>query len=271
MLLKLFIRLITPTRVFRNYIREAVEITNLNIIPILTVNIIFALIIVGTYSGLMFLVFKFFYERNAQNVALGFSGLPIVAYLLCGIIRFYFSLVRKAKINMSLLLVDYRKYFHILLLLIIYYTIYVLYVKIAADFADFDGRVVRIRIILGLFTFLWLLVRLIFSPLFVVDKGYTARKAMKASFLLTSGKTMKTFSLVFFSTLLFLSGFFLGIGFLYTFSLIMIGFVLSFDINLKNRFSRRRKLINEAAVETKRQLEDTGFFKSVKEEIPENE
>ncbi|MDX1960598.1 MAG: hypothetical protein SFU98_18650 [Leptospiraceae bacterium] len=268
MLLKLFIRLLTPTRILRNYLREAISITNLNIIPILAVNSIFSIIIFFTYFGLMFLVFNFFYERNAQNAVLGFSGIPIIAYFVCSLIRFYLSLVRKSKINITLFTITFKKYYSIVILLVFYYLLYVIYVKVAFEIGEVDGRMLRTQVILGVFVFIWLLVRLIFSPLFVIEKGYSARKAMKASFLLTSGRTIKSFSLIFSSIFIFLSGFFLGIGFLYTFSLVMVGYILSYDINLKNRFSRRKKLIHQAAIEVKQQLEDTGFFKT--NSIPEN-
>ena len=50
----------------------------------------------------------------------------------------------------------------------------------------------QIRVLLGVVLFFWTIARLIFAPFFVIDADYNAREAMKASFLLTSGKTFKT-------------------------------------------------------------------------------
>jgi hypothetical protein len=63
--------------------------------------------------------------------------------------------------------------------------------------------------------------------------------------------------LVFASLFLIFGFLFLGIGIIYSFSLFMIAFVIAYDINLKNRFSRRKKLIQMSAIETRKQINET--------------
>lgn len=190
-------------------------------------------------------------------MVLGFTGIPFISFFSTGILRFYLAMVRKSEIRNNLLLIDYRKYLNLTVLFLLYYFLYVILIKGIEDFSEYEG-LMRLRLISGVVLFIWLLSRLIFSPFFVIDKGYTARKALKSSFLLTSGRTIKTFLLISISTFFMLSGmFFFIVGVLYTFSLFMVSFVLAYDINLKNRFSRRKKLIHITTLETKKQIEDT--------------
>ena len=125
-----------------------------------------------------------------------------------------------------------------------------------------------------------------------MDADYNARQAMKASFLLTSGKTFKTISLLTISVIFLVGGLIFNIalsfivheiifvlnsysiyqigipiiilGSAYPFSLIIISFVMSYDINMKNKYSRRKILITQAAVIVKRKLEDTNIFEAIK-------
>jgi hypothetical protein len=301
MLLKLLVRLLTPPRIFWNYVKEGTMIAVSNFVPVIAMNSFFALSLFLTYFGLMFLVFQLAYERDTQDILLGYLGIPVVSFFLCSLIRFHYALVRKAQIKMEIFLIATRKYFHVFLLFTIYYTIYVLAFKMVFEIGEMEG-IYKIRVIAGVGIFFWVLVRLIFSPFFVIEKGYSARKAMKASFLLTSGRTIKTLMLllscvlilsvilggsiylVLKTSLLALASLridsgvqnlliwipgFAGLSLLclvasaFAFSLLNIAFVMSYDINLRNRFSKKKKLIYEAAIETKRKLEDTGFFQAL--------
>lgn len=308
MLLKVFLRLLIPPRIFWNYVREGSSIAFQNTLPVVVMNSLFLIITFLTYFSLMFLVFQIAYEREVQNLLLGYLSLPIISFFVCSLIRFHIALVRKSQIKMDLFLIDYRKYFNILVLFTLYYSLYVLLIKVVYEISEYDG-LLKTRIAVGVVVFFWLVVRLIFSPYYVIDKGYNARKSLKASFLLTSGRTVKTFLLLFFSIFI-LSVVFLPIAFglfhfslyalniirtnpdslnlflwvgvfaivsiflisilAYFFSLSQITFVMSFDINLKNKFSRRKKIIYEAAIETKKQLEDTGFFNALPPSEEEN-
>lgn len=304
MLFRFLVKLLIPPRIVINYFREGVHIVLSNIFPVLAMNSFFGFVVFFTYFGFMFLVFHLVYQREMQNVLLGFLGIPVVSFFFCSLIRFHFGLVRKAKIQMDIFLIHYKKYLHVFLLFTLYYALYNLAFKAIFDFGELEG-INKLRAILGICLFFWIVVRLIFSPFFVIEKGYSARKAMKASFLLTSGRTIKTIIL-----LLFCFGIFgivlYGFGYLifetsriayriiksnpdfFTvaswvvgfsvlvifslaivslfFSLMNIALVMSYDMYLKNRFSRRKKLIFEAAVETKRKLEDTGFFQAIAHE-----
>ena len=206
---------------------------------------------------MMFPVLRFVFERQNQDIVLGFSGVIVISFFSIGVIRFYLALVRKSEIKTNLLLIDFKKFIHIWILFSLYYSVYIFLIKVVEDLSEYEG-IMKIRVIFGIFLFFWLLTRLIFSPFFVVDKGYSARKALKSSFLLTSGRTIKTAILLLFASLFLIIGFlFLGIGVVYSFSLFMIAFVIAYDINLKNRFSRRKKLIQMSAIETRKQINET--------------
>ena len=206
---------------------------------------------------MMFPVLRFVYERQNQDIVLGFSGVIVISFFSIGIIRFYLALVRKSELKTNLLLIDWKKFIHIWILFSLYYSVYIFLIKVVEDLSEYEG-IMKVRVVFGIFLFFWLLTRLIFSPFFVVDKGYSARKALKSSFLLTSGRTIKTAILFLFASLFLIIGFlFLGIGIVYSFSLFMIAFVIAYDINLKNRFSRRKKLIQMSAIETRKQINET--------------
>lgn len=305
--LRVLIRLLIPPRIVSNYIKEGFQIILNNFLPVLTMNAFFIVIVSLTYFLLMFVVFQIAYERETQNILLGFLGIPITSFFFCSLIRFHYALVRKSKIKMEILLVDFRKYFHVFLLFTLYYALYNLAFKAIFEFDELD-LMNKLRAIAGIGFFFWIVVRLVFSPFFVVEKGYSARKAMKSSFLLTSGRTIKTLVLILLSSGFFLMisscvGFFvfevsrtayrftkgssellliaswiLGFSVLFLFSLVVvsiafallnIALVMSYDIFLKNRFSRRKQIVYEAAIETKRKLEDTGFFQALNEDIQE--
>lgn len=285
------IKLFTPPQIVINYVKESMAIAHKRFLLSASASLIFTVLLTLTYLSMIFLVFAIAYERETQNMLLGYLSLPIVSYFVCGFIRFYLRLVRGLPVNLKILFAGHRGYLHIMILLAAYYSLYILLFKIAFYMKDYD-RVMQIRILLGVAAFFWTVARLIFAPFFVIDADYTARQAMKASFLLTSGKTFKTFSLLIISVIFLVGGLIVNIalsflihevvfifqsysiyqvgipiiifGSAYPFSLIIIAFVVSYDINLKNKYSRRKQLITQAAIIVKRKLEDTNIFEAVK-------
>lgn len=301
---KFLIRLLVPPKIVFNYIREGIQIILNNFFPVLSMNSFFGIVVFITYFSLMFFVFEVSYERELQNILLGFLGIPIISFFFCSLVRFHYALVRRSKIKMDVFLIDFRKYFHIFLLFTLYYALYNLAFKAIFDFEELKG-LNKLRALLGTGLFFWLVIRLVFSPFFVIEKGYSARKAMKSSFLLTSGRTIKTAILILLAAGIFvlilysfgflvfevsriayrvtkgstdvfiISSWILGFSVVFIFSLTIISLsfallnialVMSYDIYLKNKFSRRKKIIYEAAIQTKRRLEDTGFFHSLSED-----
>ncbi len=288
---KVLVKLFTPPQIVINYVKESVAVAHKNFLITIAASLIFTLILSATYFSMIYLVFLIAYERETQNMLLGYLSLPIVTYFVCGFIRFYLRLVRGLKVNLKILFAGHKGYFQILILLAAYYSLYILLFKVAFFMKDYD-RIMQIRIIMGLVLFFWSISRLIYSPFFVIDADFNARQAMKASFLLTSGKTFNTFSLLMISVMFLVGGLIFNIalsfviheiifvlnsysiyqigipiiilGSAYPFSLIIIAFVMSYDINLKNKYSRRKILITQAAVIVKRKLEETNIFEAVK-------
>ncbi len=288
---KVLVKLFTPPQIVINYVKESMAIAHKSFLITTLASLLFTLLLSTTYFSMIFLVFAIAYERETQNMLLGYLSLPIVSFFVCGFIRFYLRLVRGLSVNLKILFLGHKRYFQILLLLAAYYSLYILLFKIAFFIKDYD-KIMQIRILMGVVLFFWTIARLIFAPFFVIDADYSAREAMKASFLMTSGKTFKTFSLLTISVIFLIGGLIFNIalsfiiheilfvlqtfaiyqigipiiilGSAYPFSLIIIAFVVSYDINLKNKYSRRKHLITQAAVIVKRKLEDTNIFETVK-------
>ena len=274
---KVLTRLFTPAGIFVTYLQESARILNQNLLNAIIVNIAFGAIITATHVAIMFLAFELSPVKSIQAILLGYINLPITSFFLVGLIRFYTKVARKEPASFTLLFRGYRNYFQMFVLFVVYYTLYILLVKIISDYKFYEG-VIQIRLILGVFFFFWLLLRFIFAPLFVVnEENCRARQAMKNSFALTSGRTIKTFLLIIFVLTVFASGFpvFL-IGIVYTFGLSMIILVIAFDINLKNEYSYRRKLIDEVAVKTKKNIDEvteatTKTIKNIAHLLPKEE
>lgn len=259
-------RLFTPLGIFVKYLKESSRLLNDNLWNVIAVNVMFGLIVTISLTAVMFLVFELSPIRSVQIVLLGYLHLPITCYFVVGLLRFYVAIARKQPASFTLLFKGSKKYFHMLVLFMIYYTLYVLLVKIIADFKFYEG-IIQIRLLVGFFFFFWLLVRFFYAPLFViVYDNCTPRQAMRSSFVITSGRMLKTFILILFFLGVFISGLaFFVVGVAYTFGLSMIIFVMAYDIILKNEFSLRKKLINEVAVKTKKNVDQvtTKTFKNI--------
>ena len=260
---KVLVKLFTPPQIVINYVKESMAIAHKSLLMTTLASLLFTLLLSATYFSMIFLVFMIAYERETQNMLLGYLSLPIVSFFVCGFIRFYLRLVRGLTVSLKILFQGHKRYFQILILLAAYYSLYILLFKIAFFIKDYD-KIMQIRILFGVVLFFWTIARLIFAPFFVIDADYNARQAMKASFLLTSGKTFKTFSLLFISVIFLVGGLIFNIalsfvvheilfvlqsfsiyqigipiiilGSAYPFSLIIIAFVVSYDINLKNKY-----------------------------------
>jgi hypothetical protein len=275
------VKVFTPFQIFYNYLKESFLIVQKNFKLTLAFNILYILLLTAIYSGLMFPILHLVYDRENQDMLLGFTSIPIVSYFTCGFIKYYLRLVRNQPISIKYLFLGSKKYLQITILLLLYYSLYILLIKITTTIYDYD-KIMQIRIILGVLLFFIIVARLIYSPLFVIDAEYNARDAMRSSFLLTSGKTKKVLTLLISSLLLLVFFLFLMVllSFMlfkisefimvyniyqiavpviiltasYPFAIIMIAFIISYDINLKNKYSKRKKLINEAAIFVKKKL-----------------
>ena len=234
-------RVMLAPEALRNYIRESAQLTHGRFFRVFSANLIFALLVIGAHVVLMFQVLGS-RPRGEQNIMLGYLTLPVTTFALSGILRFYLDLVRGQAAHISLVFQGWKSYLNLFLLLVVYYSLYVLLFKIVFTIGDYK-TIIQIRIVLGLLFFIWLFARLLFAPLFVVDGGFGAKEAIKRSFFLTSGRTIKTLVLI--STyLLVLFGGLLGfvLGILYTFALVVNAYVMTYDIYLGNEYSRHKRI-----------------------------
>lgn len=258
--IKMLTRLFTPPRIFVNYARESIDITRKSFAGVLFVNLIFVMALTAAHLIIMYYgILKLPYERRIQTILLGYSTLPFTAYFSCGLLRYYIALGRRLPVRSLLIFKGDKMYLQMLLLGIFYYSLFVLLFKVALDLSVYQGiineTVIKARIILGAGFFIWLLIRLIYSPFFIIDQEQSLRQAIKSSLLLTSGMTIRTMFLILFTTIAFFSGILVfGIGILITFALAMVAFVLSYDIRLKNKYSRKKKIINQAAIKTRKDI-----------------
>ncbi|MEM7181660.1 MAG: hypothetical protein AAF518_12150 [Spirochaetota bacterium] len=258
--IKILTRLFTPPRIFANYAKESIAITRKSLGQILFVNITFFTIVAAIHLGIMFyVILKLPYERKLQTILLGYSTIPFTAYFLCGLLRYYIALARRLPVKASISLRGDKQYFQMLFLCLSYYSLYVMLFKVALSLDDYDGIVnegiIKIRVIVGVIFFFWLFIRLIYSPFFIVDQEQSMRQAIKSSLLLTSGMTIRTSILIFFIALAFASGALAFIvGAFISFALATVAMILSYDIRLKNKYSRRKKIINQAAIKTRQDI-----------------
>lgn len=284
---KVLIKIFTPAQIFLNYLKESVKIAHQYFWKTYLFTMSFILISTLIYSLLMIPIVKLIFDRENQDMILGFSSIPFLSFFVSGFIRYFLRLVRGQTVSLKYLFSGHKKFLQIFIILTTYYILYILLLKITANIQDYD-RIMQIRIFLGVILFFITISRLIYSPFFVIDADYNARKSFKSSFLLTSGKTTKTFTLLGFSILMILSFLFIsifisffifkivellniyniyhiGVPFIiftspYPFSIIMIAFILNYDIHLKNRYSKRKFIITQASVIVKNKLEDSNML-----------
>lgn len=284
---KVLVKLLTPFQILFNYLKESVKITHKNWLQTFLFTTSFILIFTAIYLFLMFPILNLVFDRENQDMLLGFTSIPFLSYFISGFIRYYLRLVRDLPVNMKYLFIGHKRFIQIFIILTLYYILYILLIKITSSIQDFD-KIMQIRILLGVILFFILISRLIYSPFFVIDADYNARDAMRSSFLLTSGRTAKNFTLLSFAILLILS--FLTLSILisyllfqlvslfdvyniykvwvpliiltsaYPLSIIMVAFVLNYDIHLKNKYSKRKEIITLAAVVVKKKIEDSNLI-----------
>ncbi|MCR9144614.1 MAG: hypothetical protein NXI24_20415 [bacterium] len=219
-------------RIVANYFLYAHEIVTRRWRRALGATAIFGVIMTGIHLAAIQIVLSVVHMRDQQNVLLSVLTLPFTAYFLGGLVQFMLRLVREPEVPTAwrwLFLTDPRRYLHMLLFLVYYYFLYVVLVKVTVDFNEYQG-LIQIRLVAGLFLFLWLMARLIFAPLYVIDQGLGVRAALKSSYLLTTGRTRRTLllSLAFLATL-WLGVFAAGIGAIYTLAIVLCGVILLFD------------------------------------------
>ncbi len=239
--------LLIKPRILRNYIQESFRITRASLGDIVIVNGLFTVLLTVVYFALVPVVFQLSYIRQYQNFLLGLIGLPVAAFLLCGLIKYYRALTRGQSPRPWMLFRGSRNYLTMLRFCLGYYLLYVVSFKVLFYITDYDG-VIQIRIIMGVSFFLWIMARLIFTPMFIIDGDNSLYQAVKNSFLLTSGRTIKTFILIMvFGFFLFLGIPFLFVGLFISIAPAMIAFVLVYDIYNQNEHSHR-EIIEEAAI-----------------------
>lgn len=198
----------------------------------------------GIHLAAIQLVLSVVHVREQQNVLLSVLTLPFTAYFLGGLIRFFAILVRDPSAPAPwrlLFLTDLRRYWHMLLFLVYYYFLYVTLVKVVVEIPEYQG-IIQIRLVAGLCLFLWLVARLVFAPLYIIDEGLAVRAAIKNSYMLTTGRTRRTLLLsLTFLAVLWLGVFAVGVGAIYTLAISLTGVVLLFD-NYRNGPRARDRL-----------------------------
>ena len=204
--------------------------------------------------------------REEQNVLLSVFTLPFTTYFLAGLLQFFIALIRDpATARLRLLfLTDLRRYWHMLLFLMYYYFLYVLLVKVVVDFYEYTG-LIQIRMIAGLGLFLWLVARLIFAPLYIIDEGLDARAAIKSSYLLTTRRTRRTLLVCITGLIiLWLGVFALGVGVVYTLAVVVTVSVLLFDNYRNDPDAARRLQLIEFGVHGRKSAKKNSAARTVK-------
>ncbi len=247
--------------IVRNYLLYAHEIVRRCWRRVLGASAIFILIMTVIHLAAIQLVLSLVHIREQQNVLLSLTTLPFTAYFLSGLIRYLIAICRRPLAGgqpevgvesqsegegavgwSTFWLVPPRAYLHMLLFLVYYYFLYVCLVKVVVDFREYEG-IIQIRMVAGLFFFLWLAARFIFAPLFILDGDRNVRAALRHSYLLTTRRTRRTLLfVVLLLAILWLGILALGVGAVYTLPLVLITIVLIYD-NYRSAAPERLKLL----------------------------
>ncbi|MCE9499823.1 MAG: hypothetical protein K8R21_04900 [Leptospira sp.] len=242
MLRKLFHDLVAAPVLLKNFIGESVEITRIQLPVILRANFYFSIVLIIVHFGMMFLVFKIAYERSYQNLLLGFFTLPVTSYMLNGLLRFYLAMVREQQTSYSMIFQGYKNYLAIFLFALCYYVLYNVLFKLAFEFGE-QTFLFQVRIGMGVILFFWLLARMAFTPIFIIEENLNIKEAIKRSFMFTSGKS--TITIFFTFTGIFLLGagvLIIFIGVLYSMAIAICMYVLLYDVYAENKFSRKKRI-----------------------------
>ncbi len=221
-------------------LRRATAILHGDLRRVLIVNLVFLVLFAALNTAALLFVMNYLvarlewtYRADTQNALLSFLTLPFVAYLVTGLLRFYAGIARGEKPAWFVLLRFHPTYFHMLFFWCAYYVLYYFLVKVAVrglvEPFRYENEILA-RMAAGFLFFLWICVRLMFAPLYLMEQARTLREAARRSWMLTSGRSRRTAWFVFLMLILTGAGTaFLGVGILYTFGLAMIAYVLYFD------------------------------------------
>lgn len=219
---------------------RARAILHANLYSVLIVNALFGLLALIAYTASLLFVMEFLvgelawtYREDYQNALLSLLALPVITYGITGLLHFYTRLARGEKPDWSILFQYHRGYIYMLLFWLCYYVLYFFLVRVAVRGALEPERFeleILVRMAAGFLFFLWLFVRLMFAPQFIVDGRSNLRQASRRSWMLTSGRTRRTAWLTLFFLVVAMVGvLFLGAGAVYTFGLAMLAYALVFD------------------------------------------
>ncbi len=218
-----------PLSEVRRLIRFTAEITNNQLGLILKVNAAAFLTLAIVHFCMMFVAFRITYIRLYQDLILVSLSMPFTVYVFCALLRFYITIYRRNPQRLRLHFPGLRAYMNIIVYCLLYYVLYVLLLKVIADFRDYN-EVIQARMLLGLIVFLWLHSRLMFVPILILRQDLPIRDAIRESFSMTSKRTTRTLILFFVFSLVLLFGLLsLGVGVLYTFSMAVLGYIAVFN------------------------------------------
>lgn len=187
------------------------------------------LIIGLTYSLSVFVVFRLTYVREYQQILLNITAMPVTAYLVMVLLKWHGRFSRGQDPEWKTPLMPTWAYFHILVLCLAYYLLYVLLVKAALDYEEYP-ILVQLRTLGGFLLFLWAGTRVCFSFLYALEDDLNFKDAIKASFLTTSARFWRTFGWVFLGLVLIAAGLLaLGIGVVYALPLVLFLYIRLFD------------------------------------------
>ncbi|MCE9597599.1 MAG: hypothetical protein K8S54_06485 [Spirochaetia bacterium] len=151
----------------------------------------FCLLLAIVYGIGVFVVIRITYIREYQNILLNVVVLPFLAYFLGGLLQFFRERTRGQTPEWILLLKGHRHYFRVLLYCAIYYAAYRFLIRSAIGIEDLSLDL-RIRMIVGIPLFIWVVTRVSFAFAFVTEQNVGPKTGIKSSFILTGGRFWRT-------------------------------------------------------------------------------
>lgn len=188
-----------PPRVLFNYVIEAWRILLGNSGYALSAAAAMGLVVAGAYFLSLQATLQLAYERYSQEVLLTLLALPVTALALGLLARMFLQLARHERFRLRLTIFGWRAYLWLLLWVFCYYVTYLTLFQAALDWEDLPalkGAIMQLRLALGFALFLWLLARMVFAPAYILEERLNLRAALKQSYLLTSGRTLKTLAFI---------------------------------------------------------------------------
>jgi len=213
----------------KDILKQSIDFIHKDLIAFIRINLLFIGFIFFTQYISAIIAMELIYKRVFQEYYLALISLPFSAYIMSGIIYHYVSIKKGVTGTINQIFRGYRWLLPMLFYTTSAFFVYRIFLRVIIDFLEYD-LIIQIHILFGIIFAFGFGVRTIFLPILIVDKNLKFVQALKESFQLTRDKFIVTSQHVAFSLGILAIGILaLGVGFLYSFAVLMIYYVILYD------------------------------------------